>query len=114
MVGNNFRFQIFKVHLSITEEIANRTLSNYSSGSQIVDVSYFTEIIFVKCRKKLLICVSDIWKELIQRHHDNFWKGKVTCLRNIGELVRPLAAENCWDSKDHSGRLTSINVLTVQ
>jgi len=43
-----------------------------------------------------------------------FWKGKVTDLTNLRELVRPSAAANCWDSKDPSGNLTSINVLNVQ
>jgi len=43
-----------------------------------------------------------------------FWKGKVTGLTNLRDLVRPSAAANCWDSKDPSGNLTSINVITVQ
>jgi len=43
-----------------------------------------------------------------------FWRGKVTSLTNLRELVRPSAPANCWDSKDPSGNLTSINMLTVQ
>jgi len=43
-----------------------------------------------------------------------FWKGKVTVLTNLRDLVRLSAAANCWDSKDPSGNLTSSNVLTVQ
>jgi len=43
-----------------------------------------------------------------------FWKRKVRVLTNIRDLVRLEAAGNCWDSKDPSANLTSINVLTVQ
>jgi len=43
-----------------------------------------------------------------------FWNGKFTDLNNLRELIRPSASENCWDWKDPSGNLTSINVLTVQ
>jgi hypothetical protein len=43
-----------------------------------------------------------------------FWKGKVTSLTNLRDLAPPSAAANCWDSKDPSGNLTSINVLIVK
>jgi len=43
-----------------------------------------------------------------------FWRGKVICLTNLRELVRPSISANCWDPKDLSGNLASINVLTVQ
>jgi hypothetical protein len=42
-----------------------------------------------------------------------FWKGKVTILTNLRDLAPPSVAVNCWDSKDPSGNLKSINVLIV-
>jgi len=44
----------------------------------------------------------------------HFWRGKVTVLMNLRELVPPWTSANCWDSKDPPGNLSSINVLTVQ
>jgi len=43
-----------------------------------------------------------------------FWREKNIVLTNRRELVRPSASANWWDSKDPSGNLTSINLLTVQ
>jgi hypothetical protein len=106
---NLITFLIKVRNYEITLQQANLTVQ--MSGSQIVYVSH--NLIFVHRRIKFTNLFFRSLEKRTQRYHDNFWRGKVTCLTNLRDPVRPSAA-NCWDSKDPSGNLTSINVLTVQ
>jgi len=72
-------------------------------------------IFFLNAKYKLRICVSDLWKERLQRYRDIFLERESyisdECKRtgasmNISELL--------GFEVSLSGNLTSINVLTVQ
>ena len=113
-VVNNFRVQIFEVHLCSVERFANRTLRNYLLLVKLW-ISAISLVNFCQLPNKNYEFVFQIsGRKGCKDITIIFWRGKATVLTNIRELARLSASANWWDTKHASGNLTSINVLTVQ
>jgi len=88
---NNFRVQIFEVHLCSAEIIANKTLRNYYQLVKLRMKDISLNKLLLTIEKNLRISVSELWKERKQRYNDIFWRGKVRVLTNLRDMVRPSA-----------------------